>query len=49
MLVRELKYHKHNNQVKVQKEYTVTIEDLELGLKKVKFEKPFYVARGKNL
>lgn len=49
MLVRELKYHKHNNQVKVQKEYTVTIDELELGLKKVKLGKPFYVARGKNL
>lgn len=49
MLVREIKYHTHNQQAKVQKEYTMSIDDLELGLKKVKFGKPFYVARGKKL
>ena len=49
MLVREMKYHTHNQKVKVRKEYTVPIEELELGLKKVKFGRPFYVERGKNL
>lgn len=49
MLVREIKYHTHNSHVKVQKEYTLAIEELELGLKKVKFGKPFLVARGKKL
>jgi len=32
MLVREIKYHTHNQKVKVRKEYTVSIEELELGL-----------------
>ena len=49
MLVREIKYHAHNQKVKVRKEYTVSIEEVELGIKKVKFEKPFSVEREKSL
>ena len=49
VLVRERKFNTQNGHVKIQKEYTKTIDDLELGIKQVKFGKPFYKTRGKKL